>query len=298
MTIQDIKQSFGACGLACALCNGCAGCRRKAESCGVKACCAQKGLQDCFACNEWPCHQDVHKSLRARAFHAVAKAEGPDQLAAYLYTNEKRGIAYHRAGGLTGDYDSCKTEQAVIDLLKNGRLRPYEICPAYESARFILRLVSVDDAADLLACYQSPTVSVQANSADCGYGYDAQTVEEMRRCIERWLEEYRCRQFVRFSIIEKQKRKAVGTVELFDGGHRGRGVLRIDLLPAFESGNRFDEILRIADCFFSDFGVDTMVTKAVTGAVDRIDRLTRNGYAPWPGTGEWKPKDAYIKTRP
>lgn len=299
MTIQDMKQSYGICGLVCAFCAGCAGCQCEEGNCDVKACCTQKGLRYCFECNEWPCNKDVHKGIRTRAFNTVAQNEGLDQLAEYLYTNDKRGIIYHRADGLSGDYDKYKTEQAVIDLLRNGKPDPYEVCPTYESKSFILRLVSIDDAADLLECYRNPTVSVQANSANCDYGYGSQTLDEMQNFIERWLEEYRCRSFVRFSIINKQENKTVGTVEIFDGGHRGHSILRIDLLSAYENAGQFDELLRVADCFFYDFGtVDQLVTKAVPDSVERIDILTRNGYIPYPVSGEWEHKDYYVKRRP
>ena len=98
----------------------------------------------------------MHKGIRTRAFNSVAKTEGLGKPAEYLHINHNRGIIYHKLDGLTGDYDKCKTEQEVIDLLKYGKPDPYEKCPEYESENFILRLVTMDDAEELFVCYGDP----------------------------------------------------------------------------------------------------------------------------------------------
>lgn len=300
MTIQDIKQSYGICGLVCGLCSCrtvCAGCKGKEDSCGIKACCHKKGLDYCFHCDQWPCNRDMHKGIRMRAFNTVAKEEGLDKLAEYLYMNDNRGIVYHRESKLSGDYDKCKNQEEVIDLLKNGRKNPYDVCPTYESRHFILRKVSAGDAADLLECYKNPAASVQANSENCSYGYGSQTLEEMQNAIEQWLEEY-CRQnFVRFSIINKEDNRAMGTMEIFDGGRRDHSVLRMDLLSAYESAEPIDELLHMADNFFNDFDCKKIVTKAVPNGVERINALIQNGYIPYPSNEKWEWEHYYIKRR-
>ena len=128
MTEREIKQSYGVCGLVCALCSyntSCPGCRCKSDDCDIKACCREKGLDYCFECKDYPCGKDMHKGIRSRAFNTVAKTEGLDKLAEYLYTNYNCGITYHRSDKLTGDYDKCETVEEVTDLLKNGKPNPY-----------------------------------------------------------------------------------------------------------------------------------------------------------------------------
>lgn len=301
MTKKEIKQSYGICGLVCALCSyrsNCSGCRCKTDKCEVKSCCLEKGLNYCFECSAYPCGRDMHKGMRSRAFNMVAKNEGLDKLADYLRINLGRGITYHRENELNGDYDRCRTVGEVIDLLKNGKPDPYDVCPTYESKNFILRLVSTDDAAELFECYKTAAVSVQANSENCVYGYGSQTLEEMQDCIKRWLDAYQSRCFVRFSIIDKQKSKAVGTIEIFNGGHHGHSILRIDVRSKYENKEHLDELLNIAEAFFYDFGCENIVTKAIPEADERIAALTDNGYLPYPANDEWERKDYYIKRSP
>ncbi|MCL1964823.1 MAG: DUF3795 domain-containing protein [Firmicutes bacterium] len=301
MTAKEIEQNYGICGLACALCGdreNCAGCLAKEDSCDVKACCRSKNLTHCFLCDAYPCDKDMHKGKRGRAFNTVARKEGLHALAAYLYANYNRGVAYHRPGGLTGDYDRCETEREVIALLKNGRPDPYDRCPVYESERFLLRLVSVDDAEDLLACYKNPTISVQGNAENCEYGYGAQSLGAMRDCIRRWLEEYENRCFIRFSILDKQKNKAAGTVEIFGGWHGRPSVLRIDTASPYENEEALWELLKISDSFFRDIKCGEIVSKGVPEAVCRINALTKNGYTAYPVNTQWDREHYYIKRGP
>ena len=74
MTIQEIKESYGICGLVCSLCSyntNCSGCKCKKENCEIKECCTEKGLNYCFECDEYPCAKDMHKGMRLKAcfFH-------------------------------------------------------------------------------------------------------------------------------------------------------------------------------------------------------------------------------------
>jgi len=300
MTAKDIEKDYGICGLVCSFCSynvNCSGCRCKDDNCEIKTCCGAKGLQYCFECGEWPCDKDMHNGIRIRAFNTVAKNEGLDALAEYLHINLSRGITYHRADKLSGDYDRCKTEQEVIDLLKCGKPDPYDVCPTYESEHFLLRFVSLDDAPDLLECYKNPTVSVQGNSENCDFGYGSQTLDEMLDFINRWLEAYKVRGFIRFSIIDKQKNRAIGTIEIFGGGHNNHSVLRIDNVAGYENEKALSELLKIADSFFHDIDCKKIVTKVMPEATQRMKAVTQNGYAPYPANDEWDRNDYYMKLR-
>lgn len=301
MTVREIKESYAICGLVCSLCShivSCPGCRCKSEQCEMKACCNEKGLNFCFECDEYPCTKDMHRIIRLRAFNTVARSEGLDQLAEYLYENYNHGIIYHRADGLTSDYDRYNTVEEVINLLKNGKPDPYKVCPVYESNHFILRQVSPCDAADLLLCYGNPEAQAIFNSDNCTSNFCFSSIDEMKNCIDEWLDAYKLKQYVRFGIIDKQKDKAVGTVEIFGSNEKhGHSVLRIDVHPQYETIEHLGELLRMADSFFHDFGCIKIVTKAIPEAIARISALTDHGYTQYPANSDWKRKDYYIKRK-
>ena len=298
MTVQEIMESYGICGLVCALCSyniQCAGCRCKDGDCDIKSCCLEKGLSHCFLCDEFPCDKGMHKNTRIRAFNTIAKNEGLQKLAEYLYNNYTRGIYYHRPDGLTGDYDRCKTETEIIELLKNGKPNPYDICPSYESKNFILRMVTIDDAADLLECYSDPEAAKYFNSDRCSSDFHYSTIDEMRECIRFWFNEYEKKIYVRLSVIDKQTEKAVGTVEI---NVNELGIMRIDIMSEYEKEEYLSELLKIADSFFYDFKCERIIIKAVPEAITRISSLTENGYNPYPANSEWNWEHYYIKNRP
>jgi len=167
---------------------------------------------------------------------------------------------------------------------EQGSKDPYEHCPAYENDRFLLRLVSMDDAQSLLPCYSRPTDSVTANAFNCTYGYGSQTVEEMRDVIRMWLEAYRARGYVRWSVVDKRVGTAVGTIELckrqIADACNGWGILRLDLGGAYERGAEIWEILSLllAD-LITMFDCTVIVTKAIPAAGERIAALGRLGFA-------------------
>ena len=124
MKVQEIKESYGICGLVCGLCKynvSCSGCKCKTDNCEIKSCCKEKELNYCFECSDYPCDRDMHKNIRVKAFNTVAKNEGLDKLSEYLCKNYKLGITYHKEDDSSGDYDLCKTVEDVINLLKNGK---------------------------------------------------------------------------------------------------------------------------------------------------------------------------------
>ena len=44
---------------------------------------------------------------------------------------------------------------------------PYEKCPAFETAHFLLRLVRLEDTEDLLKCYSDPNAQALFNADHC-----------------------------------------------------------------------------------------------------------------------------------
>jgi len=135
MTIQELANSIGYCGLICKLCHEadrCGGCKSETNCCGRHLseggcfqynCCVGKGLNGCWECEEGPCDKDMFSEehdIRNRAFIKCAKQEGILKLAEYVYGNQEKGIKY----GYQKDYDHLGSEKAVLDLLhKNEKLR-------------------------------------------------------------------------------------------------------------------------------------------------------------------------------
>ena len=223
----------------------------------------------------------------------VAKEDGLHKLAEYLMRNLEYGIQYHRNDGLKGDYDRLQSEHEVITLLRDGRLDPYVVCPTYESQSFLLRLVSADDATDLLNCYSNNSAQRFFNDDNCDFGYGkVDTIEKMHYNIKLWIDSYHNRNFIRFSIINKSTNNAVGTVEMFGGEH---GVLRIDIMPEYECESSLTEIFQIADHFFNDFQCAYIVSKAIPDATERVKALVKCGYVPYPQSSTWSREHYYMR---
>ena len=164
----------------------------------------------------------------------------------------------------------------------------------YESQKFLLRLVTLDDAEDLLRCYSNSEAQRFFNDDNCDFGYgNVDTLEKMQYNINLWRNSYNSKKFVRFSIIDKSIDNVVGTVEMFGGKH---GVLRIDIILEYECEDRLSEFFEIADNFFNDFNCNCIVFKAIPEAIECIKALTKCGYVPYPQTDTWCRKHYYIKT--
>jgi hypothetical protein len=287
MDFQE-KRGIGYCGLACVLCSdadcpGCAAGIANGGDCSAGKCAAGKGLEGCYACPDFDlCTESMPHGKRSKAFNRYAREYGRDALIDRLRVNYQNGITYHRPEKMSGDYDRCETEEEIIDLLKNGKPDPYVRCPEYESEHFRLRLVSMDDAEDLFLCYSDSEAQNIFNSDNCTSDFKFSTLEHMKSYMEGWLDAYKNRHFIRYSVIDKKINRAVGTIEIF-GGQRGGersdfGVLRIDVKSEYENDESLSELLKISDSFFYDVSTEMFITKAIPEAAHRINALIKNGY--------------------
>lgn len=153
----------------------------------------------------------------------------------------------------------------------------YEKCPVYETDSFILRMVELEDAEALLACYSDKQNVKKLNSDYCTSDFYYSTVEEMKQCIRFWLEEYEKQYYVRFALIPKTESQAIGTVEIFGGEF---GVLRIDLAQKYYTENNFEEIIRLSiDSFIDDFGIGSIKIKT-SNIQEKINCLEKMGFLP------------------
>ena len=130
---DELAKMIAPCGLICGLCgeaSHCGGCRSeescaRADVCYQRKCCAERGIKGCWKCPDFPCGQDMFSpehDVRLIAFVRYAKEDGPKALAGYLLQNQDNGIIYHRDEQThAGDYDGLGSEEAVLELLRNGK---------------------------------------------------------------------------------------------------------------------------------------------------------------------------------
>jgi len=161
---------------------------------------------------------------------------------------------------------------------------PYEKCPIYETKQLVFRIVQEEDAEDLLECYSDVFSAKFFNNDNCTSNFIYQSLDEMKNCIRCWLDEYEKQCFIRFSIVDKKIKKAIGTIEFFPKHETFKdfgkvGVLRIDLASKYEKEGLITEILNMVEGNFYDcFEVESIITKAIPEAKQRIIALKNSDY--------------------
>lgn len=112
----------------------------------------------------------------------------------------------------------------------------YENCPAFENDKFLLRFSQLDDAEDLVSVYSDKNALPFFNSDNChGDNFYYPNEDRMRQAIKFWLSSYSSKWFVRWTIIDKEKHEAIGTIEVFhrsandNFNHVGVGCLMMHL---------------------------------------------------------------------
>ena len=160
----------------------------------------------------------------------------------------------------------------------------YKECPIYATEVLTLRLTSLDDVGELLNCYSDIKAVPLFNSDNChGDYFHYTTIERMKEAAYFWKYSYERRYFVRLTVILNKTREKIGTIEMFkreaEDEFNHFGVLRIDLQNKYEKKQYIDEILLIANQnFYKAFEVDSILTKAISNATERISSLKSSGY--------------------
>lgn len=162
----------------------------------------------------------------------------------------------------------------------------YDFCPRYEGKKYTLRLVEKNDCDDLLKVYSDKKAVPFFNSDNC-YGDDFHytTKERMGDAIEFWIDKFKKKEFVRFTIVDNEKGEAIGTIELFvrsaDDAFSDCGVLRLDLRSDYEKETEIIKIMRpIFYRAFNVFKCDRFITKAIPKATERIRALKSFSFEP------------------
>lgn len=160
----------------------------------------------------------------------------------------------------------------------------YKSCPVFENHRFLLRFVQMNDADDLLNVYSDKNALPFFNSDNCdGDNFYYPTKEKMTEAIRFWLQSYETGWFVRWTIIDKDISKAIGTIEMFhrtaDDDFDHTGVLRLDLGSGHERSDVIGQILKLfVPSAYELFDCEKIITKVPIYAVERISAVTGAGF--------------------
>ena len=224
------------------------------KGCSIYDCCKKNSVKFCGLCANFPC-KDFYKITQW----------------------DKDAFERHKEAA-----EKYREAQARSDV--------YKTCPSFENESFLIRRTEKGDKEDLLKVYSDIKSVPFFNGDNCnGDDFHYTTMERMEQALDFWEMSYRERWFVRFSIIGKNsgntggKTETIGTVELFkrasDDKFNGCGVLRLDLRSDFErEKDIFDILALIIPSAYGLFYCDTIITKAVPEASERIAALEKYGF--------------------
>lgn len=127
---------------------------------------------------------------------------------------------------------------------------PYEKCPTFEDEAFLLRFIEASDAPELFLVYSDEKAVPYFNSDNCnGDDFHYTRLEHMQGAIQAWKDEYERRGFVRWTIVDKKSRQAIGTIELFTRYAADYfddcAILRLDLRSDYERRDAICPILSL-----------------------------------------------------
>lgn len=151
----------------------------------------------------------------------------------------------------------------------------FTVCPEYKTEHFKIRKLEAGDAEGLFSCYSDPEAARFFNGDCCGDDFYYTDKDKFRGCVEYWLSRYEARDFVRWSIQDKDKKKLIGMIEVcpslkyaVDG--KMMGILRIDLKSEYEQWPVLKELMDILVChIYEEFEVTSIIMKIQKDAGER-----------------------------
>lgn len=144
----------------------------------------------------------------------------------------------------------------------------FEQCPTYESEHFYIRKMKMEDAQGLFKCYSNPQAAKYFNGDCCNDDFYYTDFDCFVKCMEFWESKYTVKDFVRFTIIDTRSEKIIGMAEVcpsykYSADRSCMAILRIDLLPEYETETAFSELLDILlKYIYVDFSVKSVIIKA------------------------------------
>ena len=151
----------------------------------------------------------------------------------------------------------------------------FTVCPEYETEHFKIRKLEAGDVEGLFPCYSDPEAARYFNGDCCGDNFYYTDKEKLRECVEYWLSRYEARDFVRWSVLDKETGLLIGTLEVcpslkyaVDG--RKMGILRIDLKSEYERWPVLKELMDVLIChIYEDLEVASIIMKIQKDAGER-----------------------------
>ena len=151
----------------------------------------------------------------------------------------------------------------------------FTVCPEYETEHFKIRKLEAGDVEGLFPCYSDPEAARYFNGDCCGDDFYYTDKEKFRECVEYWLSRYGARDFVRWSVLDKETGLLIGTLEVcpslkyaVDG--RKMGILRIDLKSEYERWPVLRELMDVLIChIYEDLEVASIIMKIQKDAGER-----------------------------
>ena len=162
----------------------------------------------------------------------------------------------------------------------------FEECPVYQSGRFCLRKMKMEDAEGLFQCYSNPEAAKYFNGDCCGDDFYYTDFSRFVKCMEFWESRYREKDFVRFTIVHQSTGKVAGMAEIcpsykYSADGACMGILRLDLLPEHETRADIQELLEaVLAHVYEDFQVRSVIMKAPEDARTRRDAVKDMHFVP------------------
>lgn len=112
-------------------------------------------------------------------------------------------------------------------------MNPYKNCPVYENENYLLRLVEMSDAQDLLLVYSDEKAVPYFNSDNChGDDFHYTILERMESAIGFWRTAYAQNAFVRWAVIDRRSHSAGRLLtyndDIADAGSAGSPLANTD----------------------------------------------------------------------
>lgn len=167
----------------------------------------------------------------------------------------------------------------------------YEDWRSYENQEFLLRPVRLIDAEELLEVYSDKEAQKRFNIDNFSHPCFFDTMEQMQNELEYYQKAYQEREFVRWSIVDKETGGIIGTVENFhreaidqstgeprDAFH-DVALLRLDIRSDYEKEPVFLSLIHlILESAYDDFECNCIATKAPQIAEERRRALVEAGF--------------------
>lgn len=166
---------------------------------------------------------------------------------------------------------------------ENKMNNPYINPPVFENDKYLIRLIKEEDIYDLWKVYKDKNAVLLFNDDGCNDNFYYDTFEKMQNAMKFWIDAYKGGYFIRFTIIDKINKIAIGTIEIFVRESKdiydNSAFLRLDLRSDYEETKIIEDILNLLiPSVFEIFNCLGITTKAFPNGVNRKKVLESFGF--------------------